>query len=50
MEIINWRLVLHPMNWVILFLMVFIAMIFLHFVLGGVTGNKQAPSPAIPGK
>lgn len=50
MEIINWRIVAHPMNWVVLFLMVFIAMIFLHFVLGAVTGQKQSSDNSQPGK
>ena len=35
MEIINWRLVSHPLNWVTLFLMVFIAGIGFHFILSG---------------
>lgn len=34
MEIINWRLIAHPMNWVIVFLMVFIALIAVHLVFG----------------
>lgn len=33
MEIINWNIVSHPVNWVVLFLMVFIAAIALHFIL-----------------
>jgi hypothetical protein len=33
MEIINWGLIKHPINWVILFLMVFIAMTALHLGL-----------------
>ena len=33
MEVINWRLVGHPLNWITLFLMVFIAGIAIHFVL-----------------
>jgi hypothetical protein len=33
MEIVNWRIVSHPLNWVTLFLMVFIAGIAVHFVL-----------------
>lgn len=36
---INWSLVSHPLNWVVLFLMVFIAMIFAHFVLAYFTGT-----------
>jgi len=33
MEIINWRIAGHPMNYLTLFLMVFIAGIGLHFIL-----------------
>ena len=33
MEIINWELIKHPLNWVIIILMVLIAGIFLHLVL-----------------
>jgi hypothetical protein len=32
-EVLNWGIVKHPMNWVILFLMVFIAMLALHLGL-----------------
>ena len=39
MEILNWPLMTHPMNWVILFLMVLIASIALHLIL-----NKFAPA------
>lgn len=33
MGVINWNIISHPLNWVILFLMVFIAAIALHLVL-----------------
>lgn len=33
MEIINWRIVRHPLNWLTVFLMVFIAGIGIHFIL-----------------
>lgn len=33
MEIINWRLVSNPLNWVVLFLMVLIAGIAMHLIL-----------------
>ena len=33
MEIINWRIVGHPLNWLTVFLMVFIAGIAIHFIL-----------------
>ena len=37
MEVINWKLVGHPINWVNLFLMVLIASIALHLVLSKFT-------------
>lgn len=33
MEIINWGLVKHPMNWVIVILMVLIFGVFVHLIL-----------------
>jgi hypothetical protein len=33
MTVINWDIALHPLNWVTLFLMVFIAGIAIHLVL-----------------
>lgn len=48
MQILNWELISHPLNWVILFLMVFIAMIFVSIVLNnfgspaGMLGGKSA--------
>jgi len=33
MELINWNILKHPMNWVILFLMILIAGFALHLVL-----------------
>jgi len=42
MEIINWRLASHPMNWVQLFLMVFIAGIVVHLILSSFVEPKQA--------
>lgn len=33
MEVINWKIVSHPMNWVTLFLMVFIGGIAAHLLL-----------------
>jgi hypothetical protein len=45
MQIINWEIAKHPMNWVIVFLMVLIAGLFVHLVLRlyGVepAGDKQ---------
>lgn len=41
MDVINWKLISHPLNWVILFLMVFIAGIGIHFILESV-GAQQA--------
>lgn len=43
MEIINWRIVAHPLNWLTLFLMIFIAGIAFHFILEGL-GVKPAAS------
>lgn len=34
MEIINWNMVKHPLNWVILFLMVFVPLTLAHVLLG----------------
>lgn len=42
MEVINWKLVTHPLNWVILFFMVFIASLALHFVLSYVTAETAS--------
>lgn len=36
MEVINWRIAGHPLNWVTLFLMVFISSLAIHFVLTGI--------------
>lgn len=33
MEFINWNLMRHPLNWVTIFLMLFIAGIALHFIM-----------------
>jgi hypothetical protein len=33
MEVINWRIAGHPLNWITLFLMVFIAALAIHFTL-----------------
>jgi hypothetical protein len=42
MQVINWRLISNPINWVTLFVMVFIAGIALHFALQGIGVTKQA--------
>jgi hypothetical protein len=34
MEVINWNLVRHPLNWVTLFLMVFIAVVAVRVIAG----------------
>ena len=47
MEVINWRLVTHPLNWVTVFLMVFIAGIAAHFIL---TYFGQVPAGLQPGQ
>lgn len=43
MQIINWELVKHPINWVVVILMVLIAGIAIHLVLDmyGVTPGKS---------
>jgi hypothetical protein len=41
-EVINWRLVGHPLNWVTVFLMVFIASIAMHFVLSHFSSKKSS--------
>jgi hypothetical protein len=33
MELVNWRIVKHPLNWITIFLMIFIAGIAIHFVM-----------------
>lgn len=43
MEIVNWKIVSHPMNWVILFLMVMIAGIGIHFIVRGLGATGPAP-------
>lgn len=43
-KIINWSIFAHPINWLILFLMVFIFGIGLHFVLSHLTGGPP-PQP-----
>jgi hypothetical protein len=43
MQIINWSLIKHPMNWVILLLMIVIAGITIHIVLDFYNVN---PAPA----
>lgn len=35
MEVINWRIASHPLNWITVFLMIFIAGIAFHFILEG---------------
>jgi len=34
MEVLNWRLLTHPMNWVVVFLMVLIAALAIHLIFG----------------
>lgn len=41
MDIVNWDLVKHPINWIIVLLMVFIAGIALHLILQ----YMQGPAP-----
>jgi hypothetical protein len=47
MKIINWELMSHPMNWLILFLMVFIPVVAIHVIAGG---PPPSPSPTQGGK
>jgi hypothetical protein len=45
MQVINWRIVSHPLNWVTVFLMIFIAGIAAHLILslfGQVPAKLQA--------
>lgn len=42
MEIINWKIASHPINWVVVFLMVFIASIAVHFLLSNFTTPAKA--------
>lgn len=41
MQVINWRIVSHPLNWLTVFLMVFIAGIAVHLIL---TSFGQVPA------
>lgn len=53
MQIINAELISHPINWVTLFLMVFIAGIALHFLLTHITltgATNAANLAANPGR
>lgn len=38
MKILNWELLSHPLNWVTIFLMVFIAALAFHLILSATTG------------
>jgi hypothetical protein len=46
MEIVNWKIASHPINWIVLFLMVFIGGILAHLLLAHlptvVMENQQA--------
>jgi len=42
MKVINWEIASHPMNWITLFLMVFIASIAIHFVLRSFVPSESA--------
>lgn len=44
MEVVNWNLVRHPINWVILFLMVFFAGLLFHFVASWIKSPKTQPA------
>ena len=44
MELLNWGLIKHPLNWVTLFLMVLIFVIAAHFVLAWIQAPKKQPS------
>jgi hypothetical protein len=43
MPLINWNLMSHPMNWVILFLMVFIAAYAVHLIGANLPTLKPTP-------
>lgn len=44
MEFINWNIVSHPVNWITVFLMLFIGLMFAHFILSYFAGNSPAGS------
>jgi len=46
MEIINWRMASHPMNWLTIFLMVFIAMFAVRLIAGDAAASK-VPGPKL---
>jgi len=46
MRVVNWNLMRHPMNWVTIWLMLFIAGIALHLILQGLGIRPQAAQPA----
>lgn len=41
MQIINWDLASHPMNWITLFLMIFISSIVLHLILSSLAPEEK---------
>jgi hypothetical protein len=45
MKIVNWNVMRHPLNWVTIWLMLFIAGIALHFIMVWL-GKGQPPKPA----
>lgn len=47
MEILNWKLLAHPLNWIVLFLMVFIAGFALHLIFGQ-SANVPLPTAGSP--
>lgn len=45
MEVINWRIAAHPMNWITVFLMVFIFFVAVHLtfgLFGGINPKQNA--------
>jgi len=44
MQIINWTLVKHPLNWVTIWLMLFLGGMALHFIMVGL-GKGSPPRP-----
>lgn len=50
MEIINWEIISHPMNWIVLFLMVFIAALVIHWgaTAAGYKGTIPLPTTSSP--
>jgi hypothetical protein len=48
MELINFRLIAHPLNWVIIFLVLYAAALFAHMIYtAATTGQSPIPFPQV---